>query len=98
MACHVSIAKDRPPIQKLAAYAKSGEPIPWVRVYALPAGIFWSHRSHLTAGMKCEMCHGDVPKLDVMARITNVASMEGCVACHTERGVNTGCVFCHDEK
>src|SRR5450755_1255736 len=44
MACHASIAKDKPSVQKLAAFAKSGEPIPWVRVYTVAAEVYWNHR------------------------------------------------------
>src|SRR5713226_2694867 len=33
MECHVTIARDKPSIQKLASFAKSQQPIPWVRVY-----------------------------------------------------------------
>ena len=98
MACHATIATDRPAIQKLAGFAKSGSPIPWVRVYIVPAGTFWSHRSHLAAGMKCEMCHGEVASLDVMTRLTNVATMGGCVECHVTHKANTGCEFCHEGK
>jgi cytochrome c5 len=32
MECHVTIAKDKPAIQKLAEYAKSKQAVPWVRV------------------------------------------------------------------
>src|SRR6267154_86187 len=35
MECHVTIAKGKPSIQKLAAFAKSQKPIPWVRVYTV---------------------------------------------------------------
>jgi hypothetical protein len=31
MECHVTIAKDKPSIQKLTSFAKSDKPIPWVR-------------------------------------------------------------------
>jgi len=98
MACHTTIAQDRPAIQKLAEYARSKEPIPWVRVYVIPAEIFWNHRAHLAAGMKCEMCHGDVAKMDVMTKVTNVTTMNGCVECHAEHQANTGCEFCHEGK
>lgn len=98
MACHISIAKDRPAIQKLAAFAKSKEPIPWVRFYVVPAGTYWNHRSHLSAGVTCQMCHGDVPQMEVMSKVTNVTNMAGCVECHEQRKVNTGCEFCHEGK
>ena len=47
MACHVTIAKDKPSIQKLAQFAKSGQAIPWVRVYVVSSWVYWNHRSHL---------------------------------------------------
>jgi hypothetical protein len=98
MICHTTIAKDKPAIQELRNFAQSKQPIPWVRVYTLPAEVYWSHRPHVTAGMTCEACHGRVADMDVMARVTNVTTMQGCVDCHKEHKVNTGCNFCHDEK
>lgn len=98
MSCHRSIAKDRPAIQKLASYSKSEEPIPWARVYAVPSGTYWSHRSHLEASLKCDQCHGDVPQMERMAKVTDVTSMGGCVACHKQYKAGTGCEFCHEGK
>ena len=43
MSCHQAVAADRPAIQKLAALAEARDPIPWVRVYAMPDYVFWSH-------------------------------------------------------
>jgi hypothetical protein len=98
MACHFSIAKDKPAIQALSEYAKNKQPIPWVRVYTLPAEVYWSHRSHLNAKVACEACHGQVSQMEAVARVTKVTTMEGCVDCHKERNVSTGCDFCHEGK
>jgi hypothetical protein len=98
MACHAVIAKDKPAIQKLAAYAKNDQPVPWARVYSVAAGVYWNHRSHLEAGMKCDRCHGDVAKLDVIRQLTDVTSMDGCVNCHRENHASTGCEFCHEGR
>jgi hypothetical protein len=98
MECHRTIAKDRPSIQMLAGFAKSKEPVPWVRVYVVSAWVFWNHRSHLEAGMKCESCHGDVGKMDRVVRATNVNTMAGCVDCHKKNDASTGCQFCHSGK
>jgi hypothetical protein len=98
MTCHTTIAKDKPAIQRLAQYAKSQQPIPWVRVYVVSSGVYWNHRSHLDAGVKCENCHGAVAQMDVMAVVTNVTTMAGCVACHQQKKAGTGCGFCHEEK
>jgi hypothetical protein len=78
--------------------AKSPEPFAWVRIYTVPADVYWNHRSHLQAGMTCQMCHGDVAKMDVTAKATDAAFMVGCIACHREHKANTGCEFCHEGK
>jgi hypothetical protein len=98
MTCHTTIGKDKPAIQKLAEFAKSKEPIPWARVYSVPAFVYWNHRSHLKAGMKCEICHGQVPEMDTLAKATNVTTMDGCVECHRGNNAGTGCGYCHEEK
>jgi hypothetical protein len=98
MVCHITIAKDRPAIQKLAEFTKSKQPIPWVRVYSVAAGVYWSHRSHLEAGVTCDACHGQVAQTDAMAKVTSVTTMAGCIACHRKQHANTGCEFCHEGK
>ncbi|MGH9756910.1 MAG: cytochrome c3 family protein [Candidatus Acidiferrales bacterium] len=98
MACHQTIDRNQPPIQSLAKFAESKKPVPWVRVYAVPAWVFWSHRTHLDAGVKCEMCHGNVGQMDVVARVTKVTTMDGCVSCHQEKEATTGCRSCHEDK
>jgi hypothetical protein len=98
MVCHSTVAKERPAIRQLAEFAKSSEPIPWARVYTVPAEVYWNHRSHLQAGMTCQMCHGDVDKMDVTARATNTAFMVGCIECHRQHNASTGCEFCHEGK
>jgi len=95
MQCHVAVDKDKPPIQKLAAYAKSGEPIPWVRVYVVTPGVTWTHRKHLDAGVKCEACHGQVAQLSAMSETTSVMSMGVCITCHEAHKAPTVCTTCH---
>ena len=98
MACHLTIAREKPAIRKLAELAKGGAEIPWQRVYNVRAGTYWSHRTHLEGKVTCTECHGDVASLDVMTRLTNVTSMEGCITCHRERKAGTGCEFCHEAR
>jgi Zn ribbon nucleic-acid-binding protein len=98
MSCHSVIAKDVPAIRKLAQFAKDNQPVPWVRVYAVPAFVYWSHRTHFEAGMNCAACHGQVDQMDTMARVTNVTTMGGCVECHRQREASTGCKTCHESQ
>ena len=96
MACHATVAKEKPAIQELAEFSQSGQPIPWVRVYTVPDWIFWGHRTHLKAGEKCETCHGEVAQMDVMAKVAKVITMPGCIECHRQRKTRVDCSFCHD--
>jgi len=98
MECHRTLAKDKPSIQKLAEFARNKQPVPWARVYVVSAWVFWNHRSHLEAGMKCESCHGEVAKVETVAAVTNVTTMAGCVDCHKKNDASTGCQFCHPGK
>lgn len=95
MQCHANIATDKPAIQKLTEFSKSQTPVPWVRVYKVLPGVEWSHRKHLQAGMKCEMCHGPVADMPVMAEVKSVRSMNGCIGCHKLHNAPTSCTTCH---
>lgn len=93
MVCHVKMAKA---IRKLTEFAKSQQPIPWVRVYAVPSFVRWNHGTHLEAGIKCEVCHGQVAQMDVTVEATIVTSMFGCIDCHEKNNTRTGCDTCHN--
>ena len=95
MKCHTSVAKDKASIRKLAGYAKSKTAVPWVRVYTVLPGTSWNHRKHLDAGMKCEMCHGDVTQMETMTNVKSVTSMDGCIDCHKLHQAKSSCVTCH---
>lgn len=97
MACHTTIKADSPAIQKLAAYAKDKQPVPWVRVYQIPGYVIFSHRVHTQADVTCQTCHGEVAQRDVMVK--EVAhNMGSCMACHQERKVSNDCSLCHELK
>src|SRR6267154_3229572 len=95
MNCHAMVVTDRPAIKKLAEYAHSKQPIPWVRVYRVLPGVTWTHRKHLQAGVQCETCHGAVGDLQAMAETTAVTAMASCIGCHQARGVSAACEVCH---
>ena len=60
MGCHKITAADRPEIKKLAEYAAKSEPIPWVRINHVPEFVYFPHKAHLRAGLRCQTCHGPV--------------------------------------
>ena len=97
MACHRTVAKDKPSIEQLAGFAERNAPVPWVRVYQIPSYVFFSHRAHLESGATCGNCHGPVEERDVLRRETDI-SMGGCMSCHKEKKAPNDCNFCHEPK
>jgi hypothetical protein len=97
MDCHQAVAAEKPAIKKLARFAQSKKPIPWVRVYSVRAFVFWSHRTHLEAAQPCAACHGNVSEMNVV-QATNVTTMDGCVECHEKKDASTGCRSCHEGR
>jgi len=95
MQCHTTVAKDKPSIQKLAQFAASQQPIPWVPVYVVLPGVQWTHRRHVEAGVKCETCHGAVAQMDAMAETTSVTAMAVCINCHQMHNAKASCGSCH---
>jgi hypothetical protein len=98
MSCHAAQPATTPALEALAAFAASDTPIPWKRVYQLPSYVYWSHASHLDAGVTCADCHGPVHDVDVMRQVTNVASKHGCVTCHEARQSFIDCGDCHEPR
>lgn len=95
MSCHSTVSRDKPSIQKLAAFANSQQDVPWVRVYAVLPGVNWSHRKHLDAGVECETCHGQVAQMNAMSEATSVTTMGVCMSCHKANNAPTTCITCH---
>ncbi|MGI4854966.1 MAG: cytochrome c3 family protein [Janthinobacterium lividum] len=97
MMCHVAIATEKPAIQRLAAAAAANENIAWVRVYRVPSFVTFSHKTHTSAGNKCEDCHGDVSNAVAIAPVKDM-SMGGCIACHQAKGAPATCDTCHETQ
>ncbi|HVG95209.1 MAG TPA: cytochrome c3 family protein [Planctomycetota bacterium] len=81
------------------------KPVAWVRVHDLPDFVFFDHRSHVTAGVACETCHGPVQSMSRMRQQENL-TMGWCVNCHRQMNAtglpdgrpaaaSTDCTACH---
>lgn len=95
MGCHSSIRKDSSEVKKLYGYWQKKQPIKWVKIHDLPDYIYFSHKRHVTKGVDCRECHGDVASMDRVKKVSDV-QMGWCLYCHTERnGPTTDCWECH---
>lgn len=68
-------------IAKLQQYWRDKVPVPWVRIHKVPDYVTFPHMRHVSAGVTCQTCHGDVQN---MQRVFQYASlnMGWCVSCH----------------
>lgn len=81
MNCHTKILKDSPEVQKIATALAQNKPIEWVKVNDLPDHVAFNHSRHVTAGVKCQLCHGPVETMDRVEQF-DILSMGMCVGCH----------------
>lgn len=95
--CHETAVTKSPEEARLIKYIKSGEEIPWRRLYDVPSHVFYSHRRHVTvAKLECAVCHGEIGQsVAPPARPLRTLSMDFCIDCHEQRKVTTDCNACH---
>lgn len=81
MNCHKVTRVDRPDIKKLAAIYASGGPLQWERIHTLPDHVYFDHRPHVSSGILCQTCHGEVQTMQVVYQNMSMR-MGNCLGCH----------------
>ncbi len=105
MTCHQVVGDGKPEVEKLRAYAASGQPIDWVRVHRVPDHVHFVHEAHIRfftendpdmpmASAVCSTCHGEVDKMERVRQVESL-KMSDCVDCHRDNGAPTDCATCH---
>ena len=95
MGCHAFVKIDSPEIKKLTSeYWQQNKPVPWVKVHKMPDYVRFNHKRHVAAGVSCHECHGQIPQMEVVERVSSM-KMGWCVECHRERGTSIDCWTCH---
>lgn len=97
--CHQQVQKKSPELDKLAEFVKAGDSIPWVPVAIQPDFVHFAHQPHVTAGVECSSCHGDVTKMTV-AEPQKFQNMGWCLDCHKKTAPEnftrlSACETCH---
>jgi hypothetical protein len=87
MNCHERVLPDSPKLAPLQASAKTGDPVPWVRVHDLPDYVYFDHSAHVLSGVSCVECHGRVDRMDVVKQVEPL-SMGWCLDCHRDPDPN----------
>lgn len=83
---------------------KVPKPIAWKQIHKLPDFVYFDHRAHVAATVRCQTCHGPIETME-RVRQYETLTMGWCVNCHrdvNENGVNgkqvhasIDCVTCH---
>mgnify|MGYP001810156340 CR=1 FL=1 len=81
MGCHTVVKAQSPEIQKLAKYWAEKKPVPWVRIHKVPDYVQFPHMRHVSAGVTCQSCHGQVQKMQRVFQYSSL-NMGWCVSCH----------------
>jgi len=79
--CHQQVQKQSDRLTVLAGYVQRNEAIPWVPVAIQPEFVHFKHKPHITAGVECATCHGDLTKMTV-AEPQKGQNMGWCLSCH----------------
>lgn len=81
MNCHQIILPNSENLAPVRQSWETGEPIEWVNVHMLPGYAYFNHSAHVTAGVGCESCHGNVAQMEIVEQVEPL-SMGWCLDCH----------------
>jgi hypothetical protein len=79
--CHSDVWLSSAEFEPVRRSLRTGTPIPWQRVTAVPDFVFFDHAVHTRKGIGCESCHG---RIDQMMQVYQRAplTMGWCLECH----------------
>lgn len=83
MNCHSQVLKDDPKLALVRESAATGTPIPWVQIHRTPDYVYFNHSVHVTRGISCVHCHGQVNEMDEVYHAEPL-SMAFCLDCHRD--------------
>lgn len=85
MHCHKQLYTQSKILEPVREAWRTGDPIAWRRVHDLPDFAHFDHRVHVSAGVACVSCHGDVTGMPLMRRVQPL-TMGWCLDCHRHPG------------
>lgn len=83
MTCHSQIWTDAPNLEPVRESYRSNVSIEWNRVHDLPDFVYFNHSIHISKGIGCQSCHGQVDQMPLMWKEHSL-NMEWCLECHRE--------------
>lgn len=81
MNCHSQIWSDSPMLEPVRQSFQTDKSIEWTRVHDLPDFVYFDHSIHVSKGVACVTCHGQVDQMPLTSR-ANTLRMDWCLDCH----------------
>lgn len=81
MNCHSVVLKDSPKLELVRQSYSTGKPIEWVQIHKVPDYVYFNHSVHVSRGISCVECHGQVNHMDEVYHAKPL-SMSFCLDCH----------------
>ncbi|WP_336486599.1 cytochrome c3 family protein [Methylobacterium nigriterrae] len=81
MTCHSQIWTGADMLKPVRESYARDTPLQWVRLNRLPQYVYYNHSVHVTKGIGCSTCHGDVTAMQMTYR-ANAFEMRFCLDCH----------------
>ena len=82
MTCHSQIWTEAPILEPVRASFRDNKPIEWNRVHDLPDFVYFNHSIHVSQGIGCQSCHGQVDQMPL--KKAHTLNMEWCLDCHRD--------------
>ena len=83
MTCHSMLWEEAPILEPVRASFRDNEPLQWTRIHDLPDFVYFKHDIHISQGIGCQSCHGQVDQMPLMMK-ANTLNMEWCLECHRD--------------
>jgi Zn ribbon nucleic-acid-binding protein len=81
MNCHSQVFAGSQFLEPVRASLRTGRSIEWTRVHDLPDFVYFDHSIHVSKGVGCTTCHGQVDRMPLMWQEQSL-QMSWCVDCH----------------
>jgi hypothetical protein len=81
MSCHSEIWADSPMLEPVRESYRTDRSLEWIRVHDLPDFVYFNHSIHVSKGVGCDACHGEVDEMPLTWREASL-QMAWCLECH----------------
>ncbi len=81
MKCHSLVQTASPKLAIIRQSYERNEPVRWVRIHQAPDYVYFNHAIHVSRGVSCVSCHGQINEMEVVWHDQSL-SMGWCLDCH----------------